>query len=69
MIKAKGKVNAFEKPVSRIGLKGRSNVRRPYLYDLFLEPYRGKPDVRNSREGAGNVDKKLYISLQGLPWH
>jgi hypothetical protein len=21
-----------------------------------LEPYRGKPDVRNLREGAGNVD-------------
>jgi len=69
MIKAKGKVNAFEKSVCRIGLKVRSNVRRLYLYYLFLKPYRGKPDVRNFREGAGNVDKKLYISLQGLLWH
>ena len=56
MIKAKDRVNAFVKPVCRVGLKGRANVRRPYMYYLFLEPYRGKPDVRNFREGAGNVD-------------
>jgi len=56
MIKAKDRVNAFVKPICRVGLKGRTNVRRSYLYYLFLKPYRGKPDVRNFREGAGNVD-------------
>jgi hypothetical protein len=50
MIKAKDRVNACVKPIGRVGLKGRTNVRRSYLYYLFLKPYRGKPDVRNFRE-------------------
>lgn len=43
-------------PVCRIGLKGDAVSRRLYLYDLFLKPYWGKPNVRNFREGTGNVD-------------
>ena len=56
MIKAKDIVNAYVKPVCGVELKGRACDRRRYLYYLFLEPYWGKPDVRNLREGAGNVD-------------
>ncbi len=56
MNKAKDKVNACGKPVCRIGLKGRPYAGRLYLYYLFLKPYWGKPDVRNFREGTGNVD-------------
>jgi hypothetical protein len=44
-----------EKPVCLAGLKGGTGSRRPNLYYLSLEPYWGKPDVRNFREGAGNV--------------
>ena len=44
-----------EKPVCLAGLKGGTDNRRPNLYYLSLEPYWGKPDVRNFREGAGNV--------------
>jgi hypothetical protein len=56
MIKAKDIVNASAESVCGVELKGRASDRRLYLYYLFLEPYRGKPDVRNLREGAGNVD-------------
>ena len=55
-IGAKGKVKLAAKPECRIGLKGDADSRRLYLYYLFLKPYRGKPDVRNFREGTGNVD-------------
>jgi len=44
------------KPVCRGELKGRVSDGRLCLYDLLLEPYRGKPDVRNFREGSGNMD-------------
>jgi hypothetical protein len=44
------------KPVCGGELKGIVSDGRLYLYDLFLEPYRGKPDVRNFREGSGNMD-------------
>ncbi len=56
MIGAKDKVKVAVKPVRRIGLKGDAVSRRLYLYDLFLKPYWGKPNVRNFREGTGNVD-------------
>lgn len=56
MIEAKDIVNAYVTPVCGVELKGGASDRRPYLYYLFLEPYWGKPDVRNLREGAGNVD-------------
>ena len=55
-IGAKGKVEVVLKPACRIGLKGDIVSRRLYLYDLFLEPYWGKLNVRNFREGTGNVD-------------
>ena len=38
------------------GLKDLKRSRRLNLYDLSLKPYWGKPDVRNFREGTGNVD-------------
>jgi hypothetical protein len=44
------------KPAYRIGFKGDMANRRLYLYDLFLKPYWGKLNVRNFREGTGNVD-------------
>lgn len=56
MIRAKDKVKLAVKPVCRVGLKGDIASRRLYLYDLFLKPYWGKPNVRNFREGTGNVD-------------
>ncbi len=56
MIRAKDKVKLAMKPECRIGLKGDIANRRLYLYDLFLKPYWGKPNVRNFREGTGNVD-------------
>ena len=56
VIGAKGKVKVAAKPVCRIGLKGVAVSHRLYLYDLFLKPYWGKPNVRNFREGTGNVD-------------
>jgi len=43
------------KPVCRVGLKGGPVSKRLYLYYLSLEPYWGKPNVRNFREGTGNV--------------
>ncbi len=55
-IGAKDKVKLLVEPVCRVGLKGKANSRRLYLYDLFLKPYWGKPDVRNFREGTGEVD-------------
>jgi hypothetical protein len=45
-----------EKPVCGVELKGDFGLRRPYLYYLSLKPYWGKPNVRNFREGAGDVD-------------
>ena len=45
-----------EKPECGVELKGDFGFRRPYLYDLSLKPYWGKPNVRNFREGTGNVD-------------
>jgi hypothetical protein len=45
-----------DKPVCRIGLKGKSGCRRPYLYYLSLKPYWGKLNVRNFRGGTGNVN-------------
>ncbi len=55
-IGAKGKVKVAVNPACWIGLKGDVVSRRLYLYDLFLKPYWGKPNVRNFREGTGNVD-------------
>jgi len=45
-----------DKLVCRVGLKGGNGSRRPDRYDLSLKPYWGKPNVRNFREGTGNVD-------------
>ena len=45
-----------ETPVGGVELKGELGFRRPYLYYLSLKPYWGKPNVRNFREGTGNVD-------------
>jgi hypothetical protein len=55
-IGAKGKVKVVVDPACWIGLKRSAISRRLYLYDLFLKPYWGKPNVRNFREGTGNVD-------------
>ena len=43
------------KPVCMVGLKGGFGSKRLYLYYLSLKPYWGKPNVRNFREGTGNV--------------
>ena len=44
------------KPVCMVGLKGGTVSKRLNLYYLSLKPYWGKPNVRNFREGTGNVD-------------
>jgi len=63
-IGAKGKVKLSVSPVCWVELKGTTGSRRLYLYDLFLKPYWGKPDVRNFREGTGNVgDGETRIPL------
>jgi hypothetical protein len=55
MFKTKGRINVVARSACRVELKEIAIIKRPYLYDLFLKPYRGKPDVRNFREGAENV--------------
>ncbi len=61
-----------DKPVCRVGLKGKSGCRRPYLYYLSLKPYWGKPNVRNFRGGTGNVNyggtrNPSHISKECVP--
>ncbi len=56
MIGAKDKVKLAVKPECWVGLKGEAVSRRLYLYHLFLKRYWGKPNVRNFREGKGEVN-------------
>jgi hypothetical protein len=56
-----------DKPVCRVGLKGGTGSRRHNLYYLSLEPYWGKPDVRNFREGAGNVSHGGTMNPPHIP--
>ena len=57
----------FERPVCLAGLKGGTGSRRPDLYYLSLEPYLGKLDVRNFREGAGNVSYGVIRNPPHIP--